>query len=296
MMIVECPMCHSKFRLEEGSIDRPEVRLRCSVCSHVFTFKLGEETPLAKEIEEARAATEEGQVQASGPNEEPGTKVAGTGKQEEHIEPGSVIKEIDSILGSGEEAGVSQDVDAASVATQGEEKKKSKKWLWVLLGIVVAIAGGLWFAWSVGLIPGQQRHNKEIGISALERGPYFSIPKESVTYEFINNAKEGQVLVIKGVINKLTGRSIKSVLVEARVFNAKGELLGKSTAYAGIMPDISVLANQGKEDILTLLNAEPIRMNLLNSSVNIPFIIPVFGKPALEGTSFKVEVKKLHWE
>ncbi|MCD6281679.1 MAG: zinc-ribbon domain-containing protein [Deltaproteobacteria bacterium] len=291
-MVVECPRCHSKFRLEDSFVDRTEVKLRCGVCSHVFKFNPSEEIPLAREIEEAKAATEK--EQTSGTEQE--KKDSEAGKQKEHVEPGSVIKEIDSILGSGEEAVVPGGAESEPALAQGESKQRSKKWLWISLGAIILILGGLWFAWTSGLITGLQIHKKDSGIQGLERGPYFTIPKESVNYELLNNAKEGQVLVIKGVINRLTSRPVRSVLVEARVFNAKGELIGRSTAYAGIVPDVSVFAKQGRDDIQMLLNSEPVRMNILASSVNIPFIIPVFGKPALEGTSFKVEVKKLHWE
>ena len=111
----------------------------------------------------------------------------------------------------------------------------------------------------------------------------------------LTNHKEGSVLVIKGVIKKLTSKPLESVMVQARVYGKDNKLIDTRNAYAGIVPDSSELMRQESDDINILLTAEPRTMGALSSSQDIPFAVAFFGKPALEGTSFQVEVKEFRW-
>ena len=101
--------------------------------------------------------------------------------------------------------------------------------------------------------------------------------------------------MIKGVIKKLTSKPLKSVLVEARVYDPAGALMESRSTYAGVVPKSSELM-QKSSDIDLLLTAEPRTLGVLETSPDIPFVVFFFGKPAREGTSFKVEVKEFHWK
>lgn len=45
-MIVQCPKCHAKYRLEESQFGgRPEIKLRCTKCTTVFAAQAGAGAP-----------------------------------------------------------------------------------------------------------------------------------------------------------------------------------------------------------------------------------------------------------
>jgi predicted Zn finger-like uncharacterized protein len=57
-MIVTCPSCKSKFRLEDGLVKSPYQKMRCSQCKHVFVYeqdfggKQGDQMPPAPPVVE----------------------------------------------------------------------------------------------------------------------------------------------------------------------------------------------------------------------------------------------------
>ncbi len=47
-MIVACPSCKKKYRVDDGSVKAPYQKMRCSLCGHVFVY----ETPGTEELPE----------------------------------------------------------------------------------------------------------------------------------------------------------------------------------------------------------------------------------------------------
>ncbi|HQP31353.1 MAG TPA: hypothetical protein PLB81_08490, partial [Deltaproteobacteria bacterium] len=130
----------------------------------------------------------------------------------------------------------------------------------------------------------------------LERGPFFAISGEDITYEIVINRVEGTTLVVKGLVQKLTKKPLKSLLVEVRIYDQNKNLLATKTAYGGILPDQEEFASNKEADIDTLLTAEPQSLGALSSADEIPFAVAFFGRAAQEGVSFQVEVKEFLWQ
>jgi predicted Zn finger-like uncharacterized protein len=300
--VVICPNCHSKFRINKDALADETVKMRCSICSHIFTYTLENNSTLEHEFDNLIGSKEEElkeNLEQEEGLEDFGFEITETEEEESleeepsrasGVQPESVIREIDSILGSGEEVGLGKNSKVKKVV---EKRTPLKVIFSVLIIILLFVFVGLWL--MKDKIPFLQKTQEEFQPTVLERGPFFTIVEDSVTYEMLINNKEGSVLVIKGVIKKLTKKPLGSVMVQARVYDSNNKLIDSRSSYAGIVPDSSELTRQRSSDINTLLSAEPRTMGALSSSQDIPFAVVFFGKPALEGTSFQVEVKEFHW-
>lgn len=278
--------------------------MRCSVCSHVFSYSIPESTDLEQDFDELLKGTNDGKLEEKPLDEAVSIEMGGEitespeeikpeGEAEikpvgEEVQPESVIREIDSILGSGDAVTSRQDV----IDSEKASRRGISLWLKVILGLcaVLIIGAGLFF--MKDYLPSLGGLSQPM----LERGPFFSIPDNNVTYEILTNNSEGSVLVVKGVIKKLTKKPLKSVMIEARVYDQRNNLIESRSNYAGIVPESSELSQQNSSDIETLLTAEPRSLGALATSSDIPFLVAFFGKAAREGYSIQVEVKEFHWK
>ncbi len=289
-MIVECPNCHSKFKVDDSMLTREEIRMRCSICSHVFKFDKLKSMPLDKEIEEALETQKDVlQEQVEGPPQE--DQEEASDEEAIQIQPESVIKEIDSILGSDEQLGIDQ-VDTQ--LSPKAKKKGGRRFLLVILIILIIIGILAWFMRERLFELYSPPEDTTQGM--LERGPFFNIPESSVTYEILNNYKEGTVLVIKGMIKSLTKRPVGYILVQAKVYDRNKNLIASRETYAGIIPNSSEFTKQGSSEINALLGSRPVDIEMSPLSVDIPFAVAFFGDAARRGESFQVEVKEFHWQ
>ncbi len=305
MTVVQCPGCNSKFRIDPKALQKKPVKMRCSVCSLVFSHGPADGSVMEQDFDSI-IGTQDGQLEgnfsqpsleglARGITESAGPPEPGAEESPEasiEVEPESVIREIDSILGSGNEVAGEDDGEPKKLS---HERSVLKMIVSVVLIVLVFLGICLWIM-KDSLIPLFQQDAGEQSRAVLERGPFFSIPEETVTYELLSNNSEGAVLVVKGVIRKLTSKPLKSVLVQARVYDRSNNLIENRNAYAGIIPESGEFVRQKGSDIETLLSAEPRMLGALSTSSDIPFAVAFFGRPAREGFSFQVEVKEFHWK
>jgi predicted Zn finger-like uncharacterized protein len=302
--VIECPNCGSKFKINKDVLPKEKVKMRCSVCSHVFSYSIPESTDLEQDFDELLKGTNDGKLEEKPLDEAVSIEMGGEitespeeikpeGEAEikpvgEEVQPESVIREIDSILGSGDAVTSRQDV----IDSEKVSRKGMSLWLKVILGLCAVLIMGAGLFFMKDYLPSLGGLSQPM----LERGPFFSIPDNNVTYEILTNNSEGSVLVVKGVIKKLTKKPLKSVMIEARVYDQRNNLIESRSNYAGIVPESSELSQQNSSDIETLLTAEPRSLGALATSSDIPFLVAFFGKAAREGYSIQVEVKEFHWK
>jgi len=306
LKVIECPNCQSKFKVGDAVLEREQVKLRCSYCAHVFTYQTRQELSLEQEFESLLSSegkkppaedfeleeTEIKEVSEEAAETEANVGPLGVPFKESEAQPDSVIREIDSILGASEEVGTYRAIEHPSVVEE-EAPRTGRYWAWGLLGLIVIVlgVGGYFFKDIMQAVKSTPQ-----GVSDLERGPFFTIPGDGITYEIVINRVEGTTLVVKGLAQKLVKRPLKSLLVEVRVYDRNKALLATKTAYGGILPDQEEFIANKEAEIDALLTAEPQSLGALNSADEIPFAVAFFGKAAQEGVSFQVEVKEFHWQ
>ncbi|HVN71771.1 MAG TPA: hypothetical protein VMU10_07115, partial [Desulfomonilia bacterium] len=124
----------------------------------------------------------------------------------------SVIREIDSILGTGpDETALSEDIEH-----EGFEKKSRLKVAALIMCLIAVVLASFWLVKS--RIPYFKTTKDETAQSIPLKGPFFSIDENTLTYEMLSHEQEGNVLVIKGNLIKITAKPVESVMVEARVY------------------------------------------------------------------------------
>jgi predicted Zn finger-like uncharacterized protein len=306
VIIVNCPSCHSKFRFSDEGLSQETIKMRCSICQHVFSYTIEPEVSLEKEFDRLLSSThaDEVPVIAEPPaaedsifedasmeiTETPEEDIAAEPKPKEtQPAPESVIREIDSILGTGSQAPVEEEEQVLE-----ETKKKSP--LKIALLIICLFAVALSSLWLLKDKIGFWQTKPDIVQTPMQKGPFFTIDEQKLTYEMLTHEQEGSVLVIKGSLKKISPRPVESVMVEARVYSKGGKLIESRLAYAGIVPDTSEFTKQPQKDIDALLTSDPSSPGSTLPANDIPFAVAFFGKPAQEGSSFQVEVKDIRWK
>ena len=307
MIIVNCPNCHSKFRFSQEGLTQGTIKMRCSVCQHVFSYTMESEVSLEKEFDillsskpsEAAPTVNESLSAQESVLEETSMEISETPPEETPPESksqgsqaatGSVIREIDSILGTGSDAAETEEESEP----QETEKKSHLKIAVLGICLIVAACASLWLLRDK--IPFFHEANQESPQATPLKGPFFSIDEHGLTYEMLTHEQEGSVLVIKGNLRKITAKPVESVMVEARVYDKTGKLIESRLAYAGIVPDTSEFTKQPQKDIDALLTSDPASPGSTLPSSDIPFAVAFFGKPAQEVSSFQVEVKDIRWK
>ncbi|MGO9145791.1 MAG: zinc-ribbon domain-containing protein [Desulfomonilia bacterium] len=302
MVIVNCPSCHSKFRFSQEGLTQGTIKMRCSVCQHVFSYTMESDVSLEKEFDillsskpvEAAPAVDESLSAQESVLEEASMEISETPPESKsegsQAATESVIREIDSILGTGSDAAETEEESEP----QETEKKSHLKIAVLIICLIVAACASLWLLRDK--IPFFHEAKQESPQATLLKGPFFSIDEHGLTYEMLTHEQEGSVLVIKGNLRKITAKPVESVMVEARVYDKTGKLIESRLAYAGIVPDTSEFTKQPQKDIDALLTSDPASPGSTLPSSDIPFAVAFFGKPAQEVSSFQVEVKDIRWK
>ncbi len=308
MIIVNCPSCHSKFRFSEEGLSQNTIKMRCSICQHIFSYTIESEVSLEKEFDMLLSSdpVRDSSTQAQAPPSESGvfdesfTEITETpadeipqetpAPQESEAAPESVIREIDSILGTGGEAAEEEE----EIIPEEPRKRSALKIAVLVICLIVAALASLWLLRDK--IPFLRQAKHELAQTPIQKGPFFAIEEQNLVYEMLTHEQEGSVLVIKGNLKKISERSVESVMVEARVYDNGGNLIESRLAYAGIIPDTSEFTRQPPRDIDALLTSDPASPGSTLPSSDIPFAVAFFGKPAQMGSSFQVEVKDIRWK
>jgi hypothetical protein len=307
VIIVNCPSCHSKFRFSEEGLIQGIIKMRCSICQHIFSYTIEPEVSLEKEFDlllssapvEDPSAIAEPPVVPDTVFEEASMEIIETPEEdippepepkETQAAPESVIREIDSILGAGPQA-----PEEEEEAIPEEPPKKSPLKIALIIICLFAVAlSSLWlFRDKVGFF---WQAKPDTIRTPVQKGPFFTIDEQKLIYETLSHEQEGSVLVIKGTLKKISTRPVESVMVEARVYDRGGKLIESRLAYAGIVPDTSEFTKQPQKDIDALLTSDPSSPGSTLPANDIPFAVAFFGKPAQEGSSFQVEVKDIRWK
>lgn len=292
-MVIECPQCHSKYNLDDEQVTTENIKLRCQICSNVFALSDVLDQPsrsgLEQEFESLVSEQDQDSLIDETPEEE-SDESAGVSAPIDEIQPESVIREIDSILGAGEE--VPEEQDAGGEET-GVRITRRKTRLVGLIAAAVALVIYLGYAYTQGMPPFKAKAEVQTEPQQVE---YLVIPQESVSYEILPHQTEGEVLVFKGLIEKKTTKPIQYILIQARVHDENKTLLEAKDSYAGVVPENSELSALPPDDIDVLLSAQPQNALVVNENNMIPFAVAFFGKAAEKGKYFYVEIKEFDWQ
>ncbi|MFH1480357.1 MAG: DUF3426 domain-containing protein [Pseudomonadota bacterium] len=252
MMIIECAQCHSKFRLDEGSLKAGGSKVRCSLCKNVFTaypqitVKPVEKRPPEKvlEVDDRMRAEPIGQImEGISPDE----LVQRAEREEafEAISPEDLtelqkVKTVvmDMSVEPEEELEIPEEElpGEAIEKKKGEKKKPSRSpVLMIVLLCIVLLLGGAVAVFMLApelvpiSLPGFKTETKsdvtDMGVSKL----FF----RAVNGAFFQTTEGKQRFVVTGEVINNFPSSRSFILLMGSILDNKGQVLKRMSVYAG---------------------------------------------------------------
>ncbi len=254
-MEVQCPQCQSKFHLPDAAV-RPNVKLRCSVCKHVFKY---EGAPLV----DAPSAS---MANNTPPPAAPAMAEAGP---------------VD--------AGVNLDLDSSAKGEKKEKKSGGKGKIFIsLLVLLLCIGGGVGVWWYMFKQPQGSTQADKTEVSE-------NIKQLTITHlrqYYLTNEKFGGVFVIEGKVLNNSAVPKELIKVEAAIYTADKKVLVDKKQLAGTVLSRFQLEVLSKEELESFLNNE---IEILTKNTNIPtggdvpFMV-IFYDPPAEMAEFGIKV------
>ena len=234
-MLITCPECRTKYRVDEEKISSEKVKLRCSRCGFVFT---------------ARPEGEDAKPEAP----EPGAsreREAGTAEQQKQ-EAESEDSFYEEIIGSAQ--------PGYNLEQKVGLKRPGPVWILVLtlvvaLGVAAYALYPTWMQWIPFLDAGQTSQTlpqKE----ASSRAAIKNIELRDVSQYMVQNDKIGRLLVIEGKAVNESSSAKKMIKVQANLYDSKGESIESKEFLCGNTVSLFQLQVMEQEELLSALSSK----------------------------------------
>jgi predicted Zn finger-like uncharacterized protein len=251
-MIITCPDCTTKFRIDEEKL-RPEgSKLRCGRCGFVFVA-----TALDGESESA-AESPEPVGGGARHNEKSGGSSPSVDSEADIADPEELAE--DSWSGLSEFAEEGEDLSEFA-EERSEPQSRRMIWMLVLLLLLAAAAAGYY------LVPRFQASIPFLGslapsvqmvepAKASQVRPLEGFSLREVRQYVVHNEHFGPLLVIEGKVVNNSSREREKVKVRAKLLDMKGEVLQSKTFYCGNSLSLFQLKVSEKDRIFSSLNSK----------------------------------------
>jgi len=275
-MIIVCPKCSSKFKVDDSLLQKKGIRMRCSVCSNIFTLE--KELPDLLEPESGKPETEDIQKKQNGYDEKFESAPLDTG-----------------LTFSGDKHRVVEQATAEKPVVDRKTKPRSLRNTLTGLFVMIIITIALILSYSK---TGRLKIFDGIGDkSSRQEVVYpFSIKDTDTSFRYFNIGENGQILVIKGIVIKNENKPLKSLQVEIRIYAKDGRMLAAKTVYAGKVPLDTDFLLKNEPEIDAILTDGSSSLGVLSQVNEIPFSVAFYGQPVLSTSSIHAEVKEYIWQ
>lgn len=274
-MIITCPNCSSKFKVDDSLLQKQGIKMRCSVCSNIFTPQ--RETPDATEHETGKS--------------DPGDLWDKKSRQSVPYESAP----IDTGLTFSEDkpSVIKVPVIEKTVITKKDRPRNIRNTLTGLFAMIIIIIA-LILSYSKG---GGLRFFEKNDTSTQQSPVYpFSIKDTDIAFKYLNTENQGQILIIKGIVRKNENKPLKTLLVEIRIYDKDNKLLATKSVYAGkVLLDTDFLIKK-EPDIDAILMDSSKSLGVLSQVNEIPYSVAFYGEPVLNTSSIQTEVKEYIWQ
>lgn len=267
-MIVQCPNCDTKYRLDETLLGTDGAQVRCTRCGHEFRVH-----PPRTDEEEAGAVHDADFDWLKDMNSADG---------EEKEEQGVFAPAEDSLPGYELKDG------SIAVEIQSPKPRRTKAMTWVMIGItlICVILGVLVYfpelqnsftSWFGSEAPEEERQQEQ----KLSEEQISRISLQNVRQYFVSNEKIGQLFVIEGKARNDFSSPMELIKIEASLFDAQGEVVERRELLAGNTVSLFQLQILSEEELQAALQA---KVGILSNNTNlrpgmdVPFMA-VFPNP-----------------
>ncbi len=268
-MIVQCPNCDTKYRLDETLLGEDGEQVRCTRCSHVFHVH----PPRPDDDDEIDVVQDEDFDWLKDMN------VAGGAEKEEDEAPaptedfGPRYEKKDGAI-------------AVEIQSTTPKRTRAVTWVMIAIALVSLILGVLlyfpelqntvrsWFgSEATEEVQQQEQHLSEEQISRISL--------QNVRQYFVSNEKIGQLFVIEGKARNDFSSPMELIKIEASLFDAQGEVVERRELLAGNTVSLFQLQILSEEELQAALQA---KVGILSNNTNlrpgmdVPFMV-VFSNP-----------------
>lgn len=266
-MIVQCPNCDTKYRLDETLLGKDGEQVRCTRCSHVF--RVNPPRPIDDEIDVVQDEDFDWlkDMDVAGGAEKIEDEVPAPAKD---FGPGYEIKD-----------------GTIAVEIQSTEPKRIRAVTWVIIAIaLVSLIFGvvLYYPklqdtvrpWIGSEAPEEVRQEQHLGEEQISQ-----ISLQNVRQYFVSNEKIGQLFVIEGKAHNAFSSPMELIKIEASLFDAQGKVVERRELLAGNTVSLFQLQILSEEELQAALQA---KVGILSNNTNlrpgmdVPFMV-VFPNP-----------------
>ena len=285
-MVIICQQCGTKFNLDENLITRDIVKVRCSHCQHVFTVAGPKDRPQLTGVaadpgEELTRLTE-----PELPPEEPMATPAPHVESEAPAATETVELTVPAEAASVPEESVLSPPEAAAM-----EPRKTSRAVMVsiisgcLLGLLLALLA-LWYSGWKKVVPPRSRIAAEsltppLPPTSPEELRKLVVELKDARYQGLVNAKGGQLLVIQGNVNNLTGEPRGPIRLKATLTDALNQPVQELLFFSGTSLTDEELLQTDPEEIKRWLATPGGRRGtrVVKPGDSQPFTAVLFGVP-----------------
>ncbi|MBF0475646.1 MAG: zinc-ribbon domain-containing protein [Deltaproteobacteria bacterium] len=325
-MVVQCPSCETRYKIDDAKLKEGNTKLRCSNCNHMFTFK--KETPGAtrsaappypppspkpKHPEPSprneRSSIFDDDDPALAQDDWPSRDYRpGPGRGSNSLKSESSLeKELDKELFGPEEDDedlsrnrdyLEKDIDEEIEDFPPAQRKKKtsplkKIMLWVGLGVVIMFLGALGtFFYLTGKVPGKNSPGFLAKSAPSETELVKNISIVDTKERTMTNKVVGPLFVIEGRVSNGTKVSLNHIRIKGILFDKSAVQVDAKEVYAGNKLGDEALASMPLKDIIDTLNRKE-GENKVNTDVKIQADVPfqiVFSRDITGLSEYKVEV------
>jgi len=299
-MNVTCPQCRTVYRLPDEKA-KAGVKLRCSVCRHVFALPAEEpaEEPLSFGGEQEKTAPESGL--AMNGLENPSRSASPEGLSLEGDKPsGGLDIDMPSADGMKEDEAEREETqgEAAASLDMPEQKPSRFEGMFGLLLCAAIVGGGVW-AWQntpyldgIKALVAQEEvkpasETVQPAESAIEKLELLDVAQYQV-----KNEKIGRLVVIEGKVRNNFNSPRELISLEAELHDKDGKVLASRRQIAGISLSPFQLEVLDKAELENTLNR---KLDIVTSNINVmpgaevPFTV-VFSEIPAGASDYKVRI------
>ena len=313
LMNVTCPQCNTVYRLPDEKV-KPGVKLRCSVCRHIFALAVEEapillDRPEASPVQEEKPAPESGTLDF-GPSSRRAPEYGGDGA----LSLGGSssggrglsldMDEPRRDRSAGHDRGIQGlrlDGAGGAEAFGGLDMPRRKRSIlpaFFSLVLCVGLGAGCWWMWSntpyldglKGLVA------PYLGLETADASDPLSLVSKlelrDVRQCQVKNEKLGNLIVIEGKVMNNFPTPRELIRLEAELYDASGNMLVSQQQLAGSSISSFQLEVLDKEELDKALNST---LDVVSSNVNVlpgnevPFTV-VFVNPPAGASDYKVRI------
>jgi predicted Zn finger-like uncharacterized protein len=287
-MIVQCPKCSTRFKLDAERIKGASATMRCTRCQHVFSMRrpggpAQEDAPRLPPQEVTWPAVAQDTFSVGHP-EGPAQEDAPSLPPLEVTRPAAAQDTF--LVGRPEEATREESPPPPPHEVMGRAPTRTRRRLWLPILLIVvlmtsaAIALWLFFPWSHA----RQSAPENAGIHLLHL-------VETQGY-FVDNQQTGQLFVIEGRVRNDFATPRRWILLRAKLYTTDGQEARQQLFYAGNLLSTEQLRGLPLADQLGLIQQTPQGPQAaIAAGQEVSFIVPFGDLPEIARLSdYSVEI------